>query len=224
MALAEADGTITKINEPGARLTPRELDALAGAVQAAAVRAGWVAACGSLPPGVPVEFYADLCRRCADQGVKVAVDTSGPALLAAVEARPALIKPNRDELAAAVGSKIETVQDVVDAAQVLRSWGAQAVLASLGADGAVLVTDAGAIAGEAPVAAPRSSVGAGDALLAGFLAADASGETALAEALAWASAAVSLPGSRMPGPADIHRDLAVTHSGPDLRRPLVTPR
>jgi len=67
-------------------------------------------------------------------------------------------------------------------------------------------------------------VGAGDALLAGFLAADASGETALAEALAWASAAVSLPGSRMPGPADIHRDLAVTHSGPDLRRPLVTPR
>jgi len=224
VALAEADGTITKINEPGARLTPHELDALTEAVQTAAGRAGWVAACGSLPPGVPVEFYADLCRRCADQGVKVAVDTSGPALLAAVEARPALIKPNRDELAAAVGSKIETVQDVVDAAQVLRSWGAQAVLASLGADGAVLVTDAGAIAGEAPVAAPRSSVGAGDALLAGFLAADASGETALAEALAWASAAVSLPGSRMPGPADIHRDLAVTHSGPDLRRPLVTPR
>ena len=228
VALAEADGTITKINEPGARLTPHELDALTEAVQAAADRAGWVAACGSLPPGVPVEFYADLCRRCADQGVKVAVDTSGPALLAAVEARPALIKPNRDELAAAVGSKIETVQDVVDAAQALRSWGARSVLASLGADGAVLVTDAGAIAGEARVAAPRSSVGAGDALLAGFLAAGAAGTddeaSALAEALVWASAAVSLPGSRMPGPADIHHDLAVIHSGPDLRRPLVTPR
>ena len=197
-------------------------------MRAAAGRAGWVAACGSLPPGVPVEFYADLCRRCADQGVKVAVDTSGPALLAAVEARPALIKPNRDELAAAVGSKIETVQDVVDAAQALRSWGARAVLASLGADGAVLVTDAGAIAGEAQVAAPRSSVGAGDALLAGFLAAGAAGTddeaSALAEALAWASAAVSLPGSRMPGPADIRHDLAVIHSGPDLSRPLVTPR
>ena len=234
VALAEADGTITKINEPGARLTPHELDALTEAVQTAAGRAGWVAACGSLPPGVPVEFYADLCRRCADQGVKVAVDTSGPALLAAVEARPALIKPNRDELAAAVGSKIETVQDVVDAAQALRSWGAQAVLASLGADGAVLVTDAGAIAGEARVAAPRSSVGAGDALLAGFLAAGAAGNagtagtdddaSALAEALTWASAAVSLPGSRMPGCADIRRDLAVIHSGPDLGRALVTPR
>src|SRR5207247_3176404 len=141
-------------------------------------------------------------RGGADQGGKVAVDTSGPALLAAVEARPALIKPNRDELADAVGSKIETVQDVVDAAQALRSWGAQAVLASLGADGAVLVTDAGAIAGEARVPAPRSSVGAGDALLAGFLAAGAAGTddeaSALAEALAWAGAAVSLPGSRMP--------------------------
>jgi 1-phosphofructokinase len=223
ISLAERDGTITKINEPGAPLSPAELDAIVAAVARTAARPGWVAACGSLPPGVPTGFYADLCRRCAEQGIQVAVDTSGPALLAAIEARPALIKPNRDELAAAVGHPITTIQDAVDAAQVLRSRGAQSVLASLGADGAVLVCGDGVTVGEADVSRPRSTVGAGDALLAGFLAAGAHGPGAVAEALAWASAAVSLPGSRMPGPADIQRSGVRIHSGPDLSRQLVTP-
>jgi 1-phosphofructokinase len=223
VSLAERDGTITKINEPGAPLSPAELDAVVAAVARTAARPGWVAACGSLPPGVPTGFYADLCRRCAEQGIQVAVDTSGPALLAAIEARPALIKPNRDELAAAVGSPITTIQDAVDAAQVLRSRGAQSVLASLGADGVVLVCDDGVTVGEADVTRPRSTVGAGDALLAGFLAAGAHGPDAVAEALAWASAAVALPGSRMPGPADIQRSGVRIHPGPDLSRQLVTP-
>ena len=223
VSLAERDGTITKINEPGAPLSPAELDAVVAAVARTAARPGWVAACGSLPPGVPVGFYADLCRRCAEQGIQVAVDTSGPALLAAIEARPALIKPNRDELAAAVGRPIATIQDAVDAAQVLRSRGARSVLVSLGADGAVLVCDDGVTVGEADVARPRSTVGAGDALLAGFLAAGAHGPGAIAEALAWASAAVALPGSRMPGPADIQRSGVRIHAGPDLSRQLVTP-
>src|SRR5690606_21872177 len=91
------------------------------------------------------------------------------------------------------------------------SLGAGAVLVSLGSDGAVLVDDDGISAGNAPVARPRSSVGAGDALLAGFLAAGAKGEAALAEALAWGAAAVSLPGSRMPGPADLHRHQVRLH-------------
>jgi 1-phosphofructokinase len=223
ISLAERDGTITKINEPGAPLSPAELDAIVAAVARTAARPGWVAACGSLPPGVPTGFYADLCRRCAEQGIQVAVDTSGPALLAAIEARPALIKPNRDELAAAVGHPITTIQDAVDAAQVLRARGAQSVLASLGADGAVLVCGDGVTVGEADVSRPRSSVGAGDALLAGFLAAGAHGPDAVAEALAWASAAVTLPGSRMPGPADIQRSSVRIHPGPDLTRQLVTP-
>jgi len=94
---------------------------------------------------------------------------------------------------------------VVDAARELRSWGAGAVLASLGADGAVLVDDDGVSIGNAPVDRPRSAVGAGDALLAGFLAAGAKGGAALVEALAWGAAAVSLPGSRMPGPDDLQR-------------------
>jgi len=109
------------------------------------------------------------------------------------------------------------------------------VLASLGADGAVLVDASGVVAGDAPVASPRSSVGAGDALLAGFIAAggadsstqaetnqhDGVGHTALAEALAWGAAAVSLPGSRMPGPADLRRADVRIHTHPDGVRPLL---
>ncbi|HEX8861858.1 MAG TPA: 1-phosphofructokinase, partial [Actinomycetes bacterium] len=67
-----------------------------------------------------------------------------------------------------------------------------------------------------------SSVGAGDALLAGFLAAGGRGAGALAEALAWGAAAVCLPGSRMPTAAQIQRDIVHVHDEPDLTRPLTT--
>jgi 1-phosphofructokinase len=221
ITIAEPDGTVTKINEPGAPLSPAELDAMAEAVLAAADSAGWVVVSGRLPPEVPADFYARLCVRCGAAGVRAAVDTSGPALLAAIAARPALVKPNREELAGAVGMPIDTLADVIDAAGRLRTMGASCVLVSLGADGAVLVEDDGVTIGESPVEEPRSSVGAGDALLAGFLAGGGRGADALAEGLAWAAAAVRLPGTRMPGPNDIRRDTVRIHPRPDLLRPLV---
>jgi 1-phosphofructokinase len=109
------------------------------------------------------------------------------------------------------------MSDVVEAARLLQSWGAGAVLASLGADGAVLVDGDGIVIGSAPVDRPRNAVGAGDALLAGFLAAGAKGADALAEALAWGAAAVSLPGSRMPGPGDLQRHRVRIHPPGELR-------
>ncbi|MFD2352688.1 1-phosphofructokinase family hexose kinase [Nonomuraea ferruginea] len=222
MTLAEPDGTVTKINEPGTALSPGELDTIADSVLAEAREADWVVASGSLPPEVPGDVYARLCRRFAGAGIHVAVDTSGPPLTRALGAGPALIKPNLEELADATGVAITCVGDVVAAAAKLRAAGARTVLASLGADGAVLVEDGGCWYGEAPVAEPRNAVGAGDAMLAGFLAGGGSGETALVEALAWGAAAVSLPGSRMPGPADIRRD-AVRVSRPDPARLLTSP-
>jgi len=221
LTIAEPDGTVTKINEPGASLSAVEFDAVAEAVLAVAAPGGWVVGSGRLPPDLPADVYARLCRRCAAGRIRVAVDTSGPALLAAVAAGPAVVKPNREELAEAVGGAIDSIQDVVDAARWLRSRGAGTVLVSLGADGAVLVEDDGVTVGESPVVEPRSTVGAGDALLAGFLARGAAGPDALAEGMAWGAAAVRLPGSRMPGPADIHRDLIRIHARPDLTRALV---
>jgi 1-phosphofructokinase len=211
ITIAEPDGTVTKINEPGVALSPEELDAVADAVLEAAHSADWVVASGSLPPGVPTDVYARLCARFAAAGILVAVDTSGPALRAAIAAAPALVKPNREELAEATGGAIGSLGDAVEAALALHARGARAVLASLGPDGAILLTGEEQVRvwyGHAPVPEPRSTVGAGDAMLAGLLAAGgpAKGGKALAEALAWATAAVGLPGSGMPLASDIRRD------------------
>ncbi|WP_067172893.1 1-phosphofructokinase [Microtetraspora niveoalba] len=219
VTLAEPDGTSTKVNEPGTPLSAAELETVAEAVLGAAHDADWVVTSGSLPPGLPAGVYAGLCRRFAGAGINVAVDTSGPALPAAAAAGPALVKPNREELAEATGTAIGRLGDAIDAAEKLRAMGAGTVLASIGADGALLLQDGRIWHGECPVAEPRSTVGAGDAMLAGFLAAGARGERALVEALAWGTAAVAMPGSRMPGPADIRRDL-VRVGPPDPRRPL----
>ncbi|MGW4681345.1 1-phosphofructokinase [Micromonospora taraxaci] len=211
ITLAEPDGTVTKINEPGPAMCRAEFDEVIDRVLVQAGGADWVVLCGSVPPGLPADAYAQLCRKLRAAGVRVAVDTSGPALREAALAGATLLKPNRDELAEVVGTPLKDLDDVVDAAQRLREWGAGTVVASLGADGAVLVDAEGVRTGTCPVARPRSTVGAGDALLAGFLAAGAQGAAALAEGLAWGAAAVSLPGSRMPGPADLRRHDVTIH-------------
>jgi 1-phosphofructokinase len=205
ITVVEPDGTTTKFNEPGAELSPDELAAVFAAVTTAVESADWLVASGSLPPGTPATVYADLVRRLAGSGTSVAIDTSGPALEAVLAAGPTLVKPNREELAAVTGQRLSTIADVVEAATRLRDYGAGAVLASLGADGAVLVDDSGAIHGRTPAVPQLSSVGAGDAMLAGFLAGGGKGETALIEALAWGAAAVLQPGSGMPSPQDIDR-------------------
>jgi 1-phosphofructokinase len=220
VSLVEPDGTVTKINEPGGVLAADDLDELVGAVLSVAAGADWVVASGSLPPGVPVSFYARLGGLLAESGVRFAVDTSGPALVAALGSAPALVKPNRQELAEWVGWRIDTLADAVRAASAVRAAGARAVLASLGADGAVLVDEQGVRYGESPVDRRRSAVGAGDAMLAGFLAAGVAGRDPLVEALSWGAAAVGFPGSRMPGPSDVDRNAVRVHSDPDLARPL----
>lgn len=206
VTLVERDGAVTKVNEPGAALTAAEFDAVAAAVLGCAGTADWVVMCGSLPPAVPVDVYAGLTEQFTAAGIRVAVDTSGPALLCALTAGPDLVKPNREELAEAVGAPLPGLGDVIEAAQSLRALGAGAVLASLGAEGALLVDQDGVLLAQGTQIEPRSTVGAGDAMLAGFIAAGARGERALTEAVAWGAAAVSLPGSRMPGPGDISRD------------------
>jgi 1-phosphofructokinase len=224
VSLVEPDGTVTKVNEPGCALRPDDLDRVEEAVLAAATGAEWVVASGSLPPGVPDAWYARLGRHLAELGVPFAVDTSGPALTAALAAAPALVKPNREELAESADLPIDNVADVILAAERMRARGARTVLASLGVDGAMLVDDQGVRWGESPVDRGRSAVGAGDAMLAGFLAASSAGGDALVEALAWGAAAVRLPGSRMPGPSDVDRASVRVPPTPDHTRRLHAPQ
>jgi len=211
VTVVEADGTTTKLNEPGPGLSQDELDALAVALTDAAVQADWVVLSGSLSPGAPADWYAGLIRQLRGTGPRVAIDSSGPPLAMAIAARPDLIKPNREELAELAGRPVDTIADVVGAALTMTANGVHTVLTSLGPAGAVLVRRDAAWHATAAALEPRSTVGAGDALLAGYLAAGADGPSALAEAVAWGSAAAALPGSRMPGPGDIsHAGIRIT--------------
>ncbi|MFI8088507.1 1-phosphofructokinase [Streptomyces sp. NPDC086080] len=203
IALAEADGVLTKINAPGPELTAAEQELLLDTVRRQAPGADWIACCGSLPRGLAPSWYAELVARVHAAGVRIALDTSGPALLAALRERPDVVKPNAAELAEAVRRPLSTVGDALKAAEELRQAGARAVLASLGADGQLLVDDDGAWFGSAPVDAVRSNVGAGDSSLAGFLVAGGRGPEALVSAVAHGAAAVRLPGSVMPTPGDL---------------------
>jgi 1-phosphofructokinase len=220
VSVVEPDGTVTKLNEPGPQLSAEEVEAVTTATVKAAADAEWLACTGSLPPGAPIDFYARVVERLGSASVKVAVDSSGAPLIAALDAGPDLIKPNREELAEATGRQLLTVGDVVAAAEELRGRGVGAVLASLGADGAVLVDETGATFGVATIDRARSAVGAGDSMLAGFLAAGGRGPGALAEALAWGAAAASLPGSRMPTPDDLDHGAVTLADRIDPDRPL----
>ncbi|MFD9821478.1 1-phosphofructokinase [Streptomyces violascens] len=223
ISVAEPDGTLTKINAPGPQLTAAESELLLDTVRKHSGRADWIACCGSLPRGLAPQWYADLVARAHAAGAKVALDTSGPSLIAALRERPDVVKPNAEELAQAVGRPLATVGDAVKAAEEVRELGAGAVLASLGADGQLLVTASGTYFASAPVATVRSNVGAGDASLAGFLAAGGEGPTALAAAVAHGAAAVQLPGSVMPAPGDLDPAAVTVTDAVPLDRPLTEP-
>ena len=217
VSLVEPDGTVTKVNEPGPQLGPDDVEAILAAASAVA-GSGWVVGCGSLPPGAPVDFYARLIA-LGSEDRRIAVDTSGEALGAAVCARAALIKPNTAELAELVGRPLATIGDVIAAARELIERGAHAVLVSLGPDGALLVDARTASHAEASIDDVVNTVGAGDALLAGFLAAGG-GSDALGNAIAWSVAAIRSPGTRMRPVTAADRGAVIVHARIDSSRRL----
>lgn len=203
ITVVEADGTTTKINEPGNALSTDELDTLRARLGEVATRARWVVASGSLPDGCPDDYYADLVRTARAAGARVAVDSSGPALAHACDAGPDLLAPNHEELAELAGHRPVGLADVVDTARSVRAHGPGSVLVTLGEDGVLLVEKDSAWLGTSSARSVRSTVGAGDAALAGYLLAGADGPEALRSAVAYGTAAVELPGSRMPAPKDL---------------------
>ncbi|MFJ9623925.1 1-phosphofructokinase [Streptomyces sp. NPDC101181] len=223
VTLVEPDGTLTKVNAAGPELSGDEAEDVLEAVRARSTAADWIACCGSLPRGLPPRWYAELVARSHRAGVRIALDTSGAALTAALAEGPDVIKPNAQELAEAVGRPLATVGDALKAAGELRERGARSVLASLGADGQLLAEASGAYFATARVSAVRSNVGAGDASLAGFLTAGGRGPEALASAVAHGAAAVQLAGSLMPTPADLDPASVVTTSHIPLDRALTEP-
>ncbi|TFD02000.1 1-phosphofructokinase family hexose kinase [Cryobacterium sandaracinum] len=234
VALTEIDGTTTKVNVPGPVLTAAQQSDLIELVLEKAEGASWLVLAGSLPPGVPVDFYADITRelrsRFGASAPRVAVDSSGAPLAAAVTAGPDLIKPNAEELAELTGiPDPESLEGnpvlVARAAERLVATGVGAVLATLGSQGAVLVTEDGAWLAKTPPIIARSTVGAGDSSLAGYLLSSIAGGSApdsLRQAAAHGAAAASLPGSTVPSlhqtrPGDVTLTSLNTHPKEDVQ-------
>jgi len=165
-----ADPRVTEINEPGPTVTAAEGERFLARLADLLPGARALALCGSLPPGLPDDYYARLIGLAHAAGVPALLDTSGRALRPGLAAGPLLVKPNGAEAAHLTGRPVGGVDDAVAAAETLRAMGASAVALTLGAEGAVLVTAVGAWRGRVPVTRGVSPVGSGDAFLAGLLA------------------------------------------------------
>ncbi|APU15368.1 MULTISPECIES: 1-phosphofructokinase [Actinoalloteichus] len=217
LAVVDADGTTSKFNEPGPELTEAEIAALETKAAELGARADWLVACGSLPPGCPADLHARLVHAARRSGARVAVDASGPPLAAACAADPDLVTPNLAECAELAGRPLHHLGDVLDTARRLRASGVGTVLVSLGEHGAVLVEDTGSWHASSTASVVRSTVGAGDATLAGFLLAGAAGPSALRTAVAYGTAAVEQAGTRMPAPKDLRTgDVRVSEADASL--------
>lgn len=225
LTLAEPDGTTTKVNEPGPDLGAEAADGLVDAVVDAAAGARWAVLSGSLPPGAPDELYARIVAALDGTGCRVAVDTSGAPLAALLDGdgpAPDLVKPNAEELAEVVGGDPEHYESdpaaAAGAARPLLDRGIGTVLLTLGATGSVAVTADAALLARPPAVEPRSTVGAGDSTLAGWVLADVAGHdlaTRLRHATAHGTAAVALPGTALPRPDDLALgEVTVEHLDP----------
>ncbi|GGM62671.1 1-phosphofructokinase [Halarchaeum rubridurum] len=198
-----------KVNQDGPRVTPEAVDDLLSRVREFAPPSLVVG--GSLPPGVG-PGAVDRLAAAGDWATTVDV---GGELLAELDEEYALCKPNREELAAATGMATGSVEDCIAAAEALRETGYERVVASLGGDGAVLVGPDGAFVANALDVDVVDTVGAGDSLLAGVLAAyddGADDATALAQGVAVASRVVGVAGTSVPdvtGIAAVRDDVRV---------------
>ncbi len=209
--------TVTDLNYPGIKAGAADLAAVAARLRAAMAHGlDWVGLCGSLPAGLDAGAYAELAAIAHEGGAKVALDTSGAPLAQAIAAKPDIIKPNIAELGDLLGRELQGVGEVVPAARELVAGGIGLVAVSMGGDGAVLVTATEAIWAKPPKATIASTVGAGDAMVAGLIHSATKG-LSLAETGALATAfslgALGEIGPRLPAIArieDFARAVTVT--------------
>ena len=213
----------TKINEPGQSLSVEEVASLERTLIDVVSEGDTVMLSGSLAPGLPDDEYARLVRQLREKKAWVGVDTSDAPLRAlAAEfdtSAPDFLKPNAEELGQLTGRNGLELEDaagrgeleaVRDAALALRERGVGEVLVTLGGAGAVLATSEGAWYAPSPKVEVISTVGAGDSATAGYLIARGAGLSApqrLANAIAYGSVAVSLPGTTIPRPDQVTPDV-----------------
>lgn len=176
---------------PGPQIQAQEWQACLNFIDSLLEPPRYLVLSGSLPPGVPEDAYAQLAQVAKRRGVRVVLDSSGAALAAGLRQGVFLVKPSLRELCELAGRALDSQAQWQEAAQqIVRSGGAQMVALSLGAQGAMLVSDQGTWRADALTLPVLSATGAGDAFLAGMLWAHACGQ-ASDEALRYGVAAGS---------------------------------
>lgn len=190
------DTDATVLNEPGPTVTAQDWTALLDTVTARLQGCAVIVMSGSVPPGAPADAYAQLVRLARKQEIPAVVDATGRQLRHALAAGPAIVAPNREELADTLGAPAATRQQLIEAtAELSRRTGAAAVV-SAGWDGLVAVAAGQRWTARPPRLVAGNPTGAGDALTAALargLARGVSWPERLADAVALAAAAVSAP-------------------------------
>jgi 1-phosphofructokinase/tagatose 6-phosphate kinase len=174
------ESSYTEINEWGPRVEPGELDMLLGKIQYLSRGADFVVFAGSLPRGVDEGFYAEAIRELNRRGVRVVLDTEGEPLRRGVEAEPYLVSPNQREAEHVVGQELDEEEDFLMALDSLADAGARNVHITVNEGCFALFREerqSHRYRAVAPVLEPVSTVGAGDVLLAQFIAAQVAGKT-----------------------------------------------
>lgn len=158
----DIDGQITELNEKGKELDSKTSDSFIDLLKELSIKSNFVVFSGSLPKGVDDKYYEKLANNITPP---FAIDAEKAKLLPVLHLHPEIIKPNIHELEDMVNQKLSTKTDIVNACRQLISLGAKRVLASLGGDGAILVTKDEAYFASAPDVKVESTVGAGDTML-----------------------------------------------------------
>lgn len=211
----DKNGVYTDINEPGAAVSEGELSAFLKRYGETLVTGDVVVLSGGLCPGVPRDIYRTLVEMARRKGAFAIVDAEGPALEEALKGIPFAVKPNDYELGLLEGSPLETEEAVVAAAKKLRGMGIEQVLVSLGARGSLLLTEAGILRGKGLKVPVKSTVGAGDSMVAALVQAKLTHldpRATLALAQSSGAASVMLEGTKACTPEQVDDLLEMAHA------------
>lgn len=159
----------TELNGPGPTISKEQQQILLEKV-GGMEKEDWFVLAGSLPESIPMAFFEALADTCTQNGVRFVLDTSGLALKKLVHLKPFLVKPNAEELGELFDTTVETEAEAFHYAKKLIALGVEHVVVSMGGDGALLVTEELTLKAKAPKGQAVNTVGAGDSLVAGFIA------------------------------------------------------
>lgn len=164
----QTKGEITELNSSGTPVTEAQLAEMTRLVQAHARKSDYLILSGSLPPACPVDYYCTLAEAAEGENCRVLLDADGDRLRAGMKAKPFLIKPNRYELELLTGRKLDSIDLLLEAAQECIREGVGAVAVSMGSEGALIVDDKSAYRTPGLKVEVKSTVAAGDSMIAGM--------------------------------------------------------